>query len=303
MPSAERTTARPCRIDLPRKYGRWCCTRQGDYLKLHFEQAYPAIPKNATRGACGIFTPASRKRMLDRINRIDWSRVRRGMFCTFTYPDECRDRTVRERTQDRFLMWRHLEKHMGREVPLIWRVEWQRRKTGALKGEVMPHQHLVVLDYEYLPWQIWNDWWCGVLGRSEYTNTDVRRLNDGLHCAKYIAKYIAKPHPVSLVVNAYLNRWRGRGWGILRPGLVPWAREESLTDLDPALVRYAHGVACDLWRRLDRDKPDSFTLYGKAAQIAWEAILQRGLDDGCPAGYDLQYQEGKGPEANAEHLA
>lgn len=291
------------RIDLPRRMGRWVCVATGDLLKLQFQQAWPALPKNATRGAIGVFSNGARRRMLDRINAIDWSSVRRGLFLTFTYPDLFKDRKVKERTQDRYLMWRYLEKHMDRKVPILWRTEWKLRKTGKHVGQLMPHHHLVAFEYEYLPCATWNAWWKQTLGWDDYVNTDVRMLKDGQHAAKYISKYVAKPDADSLVVNAYLNNRVGRSWGFKRPELIPWAKTESITDLSPDMVRYAHGVACDLWQRLDREEPDSFTLYGKAARIAWEEIKHRHLTTDPVPGYNSTYQEGKGPEAVTEHLA
>jgi hypothetical protein len=256
--------------------GRWTVTFQGRILQVKQSGlAIPAVP-SASRGCCGVFTREARRRMIFRINRIDWNRVGKCKFITLTYPDGYADRRFSQRTQDRYLMQRYIEKHLGTKVWTLWRTEWQTRKSGGRLGELMPHVHMLLGSARFLPPGFVNSCWRTILQCSSYVRTDTRGTNNGWHAAKYVAKYATKVDPSSLVVATYLNRVRGRCWGITRPELVPWYEWEEVEDVSPAAVEALFRMGAKRWTPLNDREPGSFTLLGTDAEEVyreWEKTL------------------------------
>jgi len=201
--------------------------------------------------------------MLKVIAKIDWGRVPYGVFITLTYPDGYWTRDYHQRTIDRSRFIRDLEKHLGREVSVLWRCEWQKRKSGQKKGEIAPHLHLMCLGVRFVAANVVRQFWRGVLQVAGPLATDVRGVTGKEGCGRYLAKYISKTP--SLDNAAYLNRpWMaGRHWGITRPSLVPWAdvehdREISEEEYHNAVAAYLEAVP-----GMPANAQESFTLLGE----------------------------------------
>jgi len=201
--------------------------------------------------------------MLKTIARIDWGRVPYGVFITLTYPDGYWERDYYQRTIDRSRFLRDLENHLDREVSVLWRVEWQKRKSGKLKGQIAPHLHLMCLGVRFVAADAVRQLWRGVLHVEGPLSTDVRGVTGKEGCGRYLAKYISKSP--SLDNAAYLNRpWMaGRNWGLTRPNLVPWAdvehdREISEEEYHAAVAAYLETTSNPL-----SVASESFTVLGE----------------------------------------
>ena len=98
------------------------------------------------RGEIVEFTPASRRRMLELLAKVEQAAV--PLAFTLTYPDN-------------FPLYRedykgHLEAFCDRvqrrwpTAAIIWKLEFQARKSGTNKGKIAPHYHLLVFG---VPWR------------------------------------------------------------------------------------------------------------------------------------------------------
>jgi hypothetical protein len=98
------------------------------------------------RGEITEFSAASRRRMLELMAKIDQAAV--PLFVTLTYPND-------------FPLYRadykrHLETFCDRlqrrwpKAAIIWKLEFQVRKSGLNKGKLAPHYHLFVYG---VPWR------------------------------------------------------------------------------------------------------------------------------------------------------
>ncbi len=248
------------------------------------------------------FSKEARLRLLKVINQVNWSLVKPSLFITLTYPDEYKDRTYETRTKDRYLFHRYVEKRLGKRIAALWRTEWQIRKSGELTGQPMPHVHMVLFSCPHIPWADVRTWWRVILGRIGPLATDVRRATDGEHAAKYIAKYVSKLDEISLDVAAYLNRMSGRSWGIKRPELLPWHRQEYLVDVPPLVVEEACRLAAEVWEGVDATTPAAFTLFTSTAAAIFERLGELAMATKKDHGYDCTYCEGERPAADDGHL-
>jgi len=275
--------------------------RQGNLLQLVLQTGRFKVMPSEKRGRCGVFSNATRLRMLKAIARVDWRRVQGCLMVTLTYPDQYAERSFADRTQDRYLWHRYLEKHLGRNAACLWRTEWQVRKSGSQVGRFMPHHHLLLLNVGYIGHESVRHWWRGILGCEGYLATDVRQAKDGEHAARYAAKYMSKPDSGSLDNAAYLNRVAGRSWGWKRVHLVPFHPTEYLVDVPPEVVDEAIRLAAEHWDGIDPNSPGSFSLLADACGRIFRALRTKALECESGAGYLRQYHEADdGPEDAAE---
>jgi hypothetical protein len=202
--------------------------------------------------------------------------VKHAKFITLTYPDSHAERSYKKRTTDRYLMQRYIEKFLGAPCPVLWRTEWQERKSGERKGELVPHVHMLAFAAPFLPYWEVNRWWKTILGVSGYVRTECRGCNDGEHAAKYVAKYASKLDSVSLVSVPYLNRLAGRSWGVMRPRLIPWGFTHAAEDVPQSTIVALFERASRVYVPL-RDGPvRGFSILGPNARKLWE-VLDEGL--------------------------
>jgi len=201
--------------------------------------------------------------MLKTIAKIDWGRVPYGVFVTLTYPDECWERDYYQRTIDRSRWIRDIEKYLDREISILWRIEWQKRKSGARKGQYAPHLHLMLLGVRYVAASAVRQYWRGVLRVVGPLCTDVRAVTGKEGVGRYLAKYISKAS--SLDNAAYLNRpWMaGRNWGLTRPSLVPWADVTADRELSEEEYRLAMEALIEMRMPPGAASQESFTLLGE----------------------------------------
>lgn len=240
------------------------------YVKSEREKSPPQ-----KRGRISGFTRGSRMRMLRTLAQIDWGRCRSCLFITLTYPDNCFDGRPEASHRERYLFLRAMENHLGKEVGVLWRVEWKRRLTGVLRGSFAPHVHLLVFGCSFVHWKTIRLLWSNVLHVDGPLATDVRRVLGNQRAARYVSKYAAKmPDADSLDYASKVN-YTGRHWGIHRRNLVPWHEKKVFCTGRQDIVRLMENAACSIFPAFTRDARQGFCLFGETGRKIGEEILLR----------------------------
>jgi hypothetical protein len=162
-------------------------------FQLRFRQVEPLMWDRARRGCVSGFSRASRRRLMVKLNSISVA-APLPAFVALTFPDDCFPVTgkVAKICLDNFL------KRLVRVAPGacgLWRMEWQRRKSGIHEGEYMPHFHLLIWGVPF------DDFPVGDLSerkvhRRFYVNVEDRQLVlTGIAEARSWAKLKGKPWP------------------------------------------------------------------------------------------------------------
>jgi hypothetical protein len=170
----------------------------------------------AKRDKITTYSPASRKRLLEKIARLIIPR--NNLFVTLTYGQAFPKPLEVKKHVD------VLGKRLMRAYPeavIIWRMEFQER--GA------PHLHLLILGKSFIEANELRRHWLEVIG-DEYANwasgkpkcpsLDIKRASSTRRVTSYVAKYIAKASN-SFNTAAYLTAFgididsMGRFWGII----------------------------------------------------------------------------------------
>jgi hypothetical protein len=186
------------------------------------------INRNTERGDCVFWSKRSRMAMLRFINRVNWEAIKGGVFITLTYPDDEIAFTIKRRSRDRAYFALQLERQLCTELPIIWRTEFEERKSGKYTGRLIPHHHLMLCASvncsQSLAFSLWRK-----CINSKNINLQVRaqKMTGANGCAKYLAKYVSKYR--HLDIGAYRNTpcEFGRQWGVLRAKLMPMLSSEK----------------------------------------------------------------------------
>lgn len=237
-------------------------TVQGQLLVWKQLNPHPHTPECKTRGQVRTFSKASRLRLLKLFATIDWTRAEPALFITLTYPDDVRITTNKELNVHRYVFIRYIEKLLGKDISVIWRIEWQDRQTGKYVGELYPHFHLMVFNVKYIHHATVNKLWRKTIGYKEYTRTETKGMKCPAQAGFYVAKYVGKETDCSLVNAAYLNTVPpGRQWGLLRPQLLPRCKEQSIR----VEASHMQGIRemCEIAYPAIKGYDGSFTLLGK----------------------------------------
>jgi hypothetical protein len=265
---------------------------QGELLEITYVTHDKAHRVPGRRGSVKGFSAAARLRMLRTISTVDWDQVGNSLFITLTYPDTRFDRTIQDRTRDRYLFFRDMENYLGKEFGALWRIEWKPRKTGKKKGTMVPHVHVIVFDVGFLPWQTIRNSWRRVLAVDGHLSTDVRRIRGGKSVAMYVSKYCSKPMDVnrSLDIASYLNT--GRHWGIHRRNLIPWADRVVNHHLTKQDIQLCENAAAMTFPYFVRDAREGFSLFGERARKVIYEILRLDVDEAFEKAYDAKVERG-----------
>jgi len=196
------------------------------------------------------------------------------VFITLTYPDECAVRTLRERTTDKYLFLRYMEKHLGARLHGLWRVEWKPRKSGDNIGVLAPHYHFMVFNVPFVAKETLRSWWREILDVEGPLSTDVRKIENWKMASCYIGKYVAKES--TLDITAYRNNpyMRGRHWGHTRKELLPLANVSTSTQLTEAQAAAARSYAARKFTHYDEERGGGFTLFGQEHAHAFQTIRE-----------------------------
>ncbi len=164
---------------------------QGRILKVKVPHTAPTKPVVGIRGEIQEFSPQSRKRMLDKLARIDFENAGFVCFLTLTYPDRNGPPSHKETERDR----RTFFKRMARRFPessAIWRREHEARKTGEFRGEEFPHYHMMFFGLPFFEHEALNEIWREVIGYEGYVRTEIKGLENWKQAMYYLSKYMAK---------------------------------------------------------------------------------------------------------------
>jgi len=254
-------------------------TWQGELIEITYIKRYKRkfVPKR--RGKIKGFTKGARLRMLRMIASIKWESVRHGLFITLTYPDSCAERTIRERSTDKYLFMRYIEKHLGKKVGAIWRLEWEVRKSGSRKGQLIAHYHLIVFGIRYIPKEVIRSFWRCVLRADGPLMTWVDGVTTGRKLARYVGKYCSKlPDPSVLDNSTYLNS-EGRHWGMHRRSLIPFSARVVIPYLTEHECNLMENLACMTFRFFTRGTQQGFSVFGQNAKKIGEILFEKRIDE------------------------
>jgi len=227
------------------------------------------------REAIGPWSQQSRSKLLRYLNKIDYGRIPSSVFVTLTYPDHVVPETYRERSQHRAVWVRYLEENLQRPVPIVWRIEWEERKSGAYTGKLAPHFHLMVFGVRFIDHENVREWWRKAIKAGEGPLiTEVKAIYNEDGACRYLSKYVSKYR--SLDISTYHNSGLkfGRHWGILRKELIPLcpvAVERSLDDAEAKIVRQFK-AARSKW--YDAETGGGYYLLGKEHAKRFAAWLK-----------------------------
>jgi len=249
------------------RWGSFSITFQGKRASLKNHRFGPAPTKiGAKRKPISWFSFAARRRLLRKIAVWDFNAIGRSLFVTLTYPDEIPLPDQITRNKQRYIFHRHFEQYYNMHIPAIWRIEWERRKSGANIGQVYPHWHMLMLGPRFIAYQHINDYWRKVIGCEGYCRTEIQGAY-GQHTAPmYIGKYMGKIQcTLSLVYGAYHNI-TGRHWGILRDKEIPICEATEHVDLAEDEKKLCLDFGREYFDEFPEDGCQSFTILGKAAE-------------------------------------
>lgn len=230
------------------------------------------------------FSRASRRRMIERFNALDRSKVLfPPLFVTLTLPGGPPEHWVpyakdMERHLEAFLkrFYRFHKWGFGPNVFVMWRKEPQKR--GA------PHLHLLIFNVPYVPADVVGRWWWEVVGSGDEEHLKAGVRVEGCHtwtrAAYYLSKYLCKddsavvhesyraaytPEELALVLQLWESP--GRFWGIRRREHMPvtidaWAMSKTAFY---RLRRIARGLAkAQTLGRYRMRAQDTFTVFGNS---------------------------------------
>jgi hypothetical protein len=264
----------------------WSIEMQGKCITLRGELADYKRQKPPIRNAISTFTKRSRLRMLKFAASVDWPRSGDGLFVTLTYPPENVPQTVAERNTQRYLIHRHMEKHLGREIPLMWRIEWKPRLSGKTKGNAEPHLHMILFGVPFISHGVLREAWQSTIHAKRWSSVWIDRLSDGKKFGIYMSKYAAKlPDKASLDNVSYLNI-SGRHYGYQRKSLIPRLPRTVFHDVPFHVVERLGVMQRHYDQQWEQTDGKGFCLLGKRAD-AWHAeIMRLCLDEGVAVSYD-----------------
>ncbi len=213
-----------------------------------FSRSSNNVPKR------GIITGMSKKSSNNLKKRIARS-GRIDIWSDFTYSDDVMaNLSISERAKKsnyhKEELTRYVKKKFG--ISLIWKREWQKRKSGKLKGEAIPHFHVIFGGLTEKQRSIWSSICIQILIRwVEITKTinpdawvvainkkSYRKIENPKHAICYISKYFGKDQPIDLPEGESI----GRCWGYSKncPEKEPWTitlNEQETAKLIRHMVR------------------------------------------------------------------
>ena len=199
----------------------------------------------------GIVRGMSKKASINLRKRTAQS-GRLDLWLDFTYSDDVMEnKSIRERVKFSNYCKDEITRFIKNKfkLHLIWKREWQERKSGKLAGEKIPHFHVFFGGMSDKQLSIWKAISIQILLRwVEITGTDnpdawevavnkksYRKIQNPKHAITYISKYFAKDQPLDLPEGESI----GRCWGYSKncPKEEPWTL--TLTDAETVkLIRH-----------------------------------------------------------------
>ncbi len=251
---------------------------QGSLFVWKVLQRPGSIPPPGKRGVVSGFSAAARFRMLKLVATIDWKEAWRPSFITTTYRDQDGLPNRRKLNLARQVFWRYVEKHVGKHVCTLWRIEWKQRLSGRFKGEIMPHYHFLPFKFPWIDRKKIDVWWKNAVGSDLCPRTQIKRMRDEAQVGYYVSKYAAKTDDTVLVNPAYHNRPTGRDWGVLRKELLPVHEEKEVRVAGTDQLEALRAELVKHWPEANLTGYESFTLLGPLAQKAGKTFFGNFVD-------------------------
>lgn len=146
---------------------------------------------------------------MDTLNMIKVEALVSAWFVTLTYPDVFpRVPAKWKRDRDAFL------KRLRRKYPgmaSVWRLEWKPRKSGARKGQLAPHLHLLILQTPDLDTNWLCDAWHEVVGTDDAQHLEHGASAERVRSRRGVMAYASK---AMCGESASPPSWTGRVWGV-----------------------------------------------------------------------------------------
>lgn len=251
---------------------------QGELLEITYINPNKEYRKPGKRKPVTTFTKSARLRMLRTVASVEWDSFKKGVFITLTYPPGYEGRPLQKRNQDRYVFLRSMEKHLGRKVGALWRIEWEKRKSGRTAGQLCSHVHIIVFNCRFIDKEIVRDGWRRALNADGPLITWIDGISSGRKAARYVTKYCSKVPDASVLDDAsYLNTV-GRHWGMHRKELIPFAWRHHIPFLDDRSIQIAENLAAMTFRFFTRGTSVGFSIFGANAKKVGEEIFLRDID-------------------------
>jgi len=247
---------------------------QGKRFSWRILAEKPRGPLGGKRGEVRGISQQSRLRMLKFIAGIDWIRATPCVFVTLTVPDGIGLLSGPTMTDRRSEFIRRIERELVGQVPILWRVEYEPRKSGALVGQLMSHLHMIVFRTPFIPWRAVRSTWASVIGWQGYVRTEVKGMKNEKQAGFYLAKYCGKKGNAdigfdSLVYAAYLRTLPpGRPWGCTRKENLPMCEEQTFRFVPNGETDLIYDELLGDRKKLNPIGTGSFTLLGPCSMLA-----------------------------------
>jgi len=274
----------PARLAGPPQAFTWYLTIQGECSEVRCIANFQKTPPIERRGDVGAFSKQSRKRVMRLAAKIDWEALRNSLFISLTYPDQCLPNDKDQRNRHRYLFFRYAEKLLSKEVPILWRIEWEDRKSGPNTGLFCPHLHLIACGCRFLSWRRIRRWWGTIVHVNGPLATDVQKIYDSTHAQMYISKYIAKECSLDRV--PYLNKGKslGRHWGMHRKEQCKWCPIRVMRRISDEQADEIRLMAALQFPGYDPLLGGGFTFLGNGYADELADKFGKGIDDGRQLG-------------------
>lgn len=250
---------------------------QGKWLKVRRVGGKYNIPPRKARGGISFFSRAARFRMLQWINKVDWRRVRSGIFCTLTYPPERVHYDRHRRNAERKEFVRLIEKITCKKIGLLWRVEWLPRKSGSEIGKIAPHMHCIIPSVPTIRKKVVRGLWADAIRFDGWVSVDWKRMPAQQGVAMYIAKYCSKVEDVNELDIPSSVENLGKHWGITRPSEFPLCPVEKSFLLDASSALEIQDYARQLLAGYEVLPECGFTLIGPRAVSMLVKMFELGI--------------------------
>ncbi len=250
---------------------------QGDLFKLLCPSAHIPPPASKKDRVIREMSAQARKRALEFSATVDWDKAGTCLWLNVGYPDQCLPRDKDTLKADRYLFHRYFEDHLRRRVPGMWRVEWEKRKSGRFVGTKMPHYHILLMDVGEMPYTRIRLWWKNIIKPPIEPSMRFRRLYDGKQKAQYLAKYCAKLQPGTNLGCLPNRNSTGKSYGYFREELIPRRQRYMSRQLSTLEASALYNLAAMLWPKLNPRRLSGFSVFKSKWPIFLKELAKLGL--------------------------
>ena len=183
------------------------------------------------RGKIREFSKESRTRLMKKLSNY-YDHVSHWQHLTFADEifDFCSFDNVVEKSSYKLKLLSEWYKRQSFPCSVIWRREYEPRKSGSRKGQLLPHFHLLFvsekklteLQVRVMSLRIATAWWRINKGPHKMLKVNTHasswaKIQDPIHASRYVSKYIAKTTGDIFPEGASL----GRFWGMIQKDTLP----------------------------------------------------------------------------------